>query len=510
MRSNEAATSTKWKVGLFSLGALLLIGAVTVLVNDRPYWWRPCDPVYIIFDDATGLKEKSPVRSLGLEIGYLTTVQLYGERVRLGICITAPVEVMSSTRAYIKGEGFLGDKFVELKPVKYVGDLEKRPSIPGEPDKDPQKENDGGASNAPQSPVQGGPATKGKTGFYKKVWNGFFSFVEILVSTVTSDAQAAPGAQREIPVGGEGKDTQQLINQVDGLVSELRSLTSNLKQAIDPKELKNTMVQLNKTLENASRTLSPEGGLNTTAQRTLAKLEEAIENLRDIMARVNRGQGSIGMLLNDPSYAEEIKDAIKNVNKLLGKVNEVRFVVNVGGEQIKGYEGGRAWFQIAIWPKRDRYYLLGATVDPRGKKTVKTTTTTSGGVTTVVKTTEIEDGGLLLNIMLGKVFLERLDLSLGLLHGDGTGSVALRLGPEDYEEMIQVRSDTYSRGKGYSIDDRISIIAKPFIRSKMFSTLYGRGGLESIRKIDGQTAWSIGGGIQFDDQDIKMLFAFLF
>src|SRR3954467_9254445 len=115
MNTNQASNSTRFRVGIFTLLGLLLIGASTVLVNDQPFWWRPCQLVHISVEDATGLKSKSPIRSLGIDIGYLQTVELSETHVTLGICITAPVEVLPGTKAYIRGEGFLGDKFVELK-----------------------------------------------------------------------------------------------------------------------------------------------------------------------------------------------------------------------------------------------------------------------------------------------------------------------------------------------------------------------------------------------------------
>src|ERR1041385_3309861 len=120
MSTNEAGTVTRIRVGIFTLATLGLIGAITVFVNDKPFWWRPCQLVHINVEDATGLKTKSPVRSLGLQIGYLQSVELSETHVRLGICITAPVAVLDTTRGYIRGEGFLGDNFVELKPVRYL------------------------------------------------------------------------------------------------------------------------------------------------------------------------------------------------------------------------------------------------------------------------------------------------------------------------------------------------------------------------------------------------------
>ena len=70
----------------------------------------------------------------------------------------------------------------------------------------------------------------------------------------------------------------------------MSGLTSNLKKTLNPEEMKKTMDQLNVTLQSANKTLSPEGGINQTAQRTLAKLEDAIEQLRDQMTRVNKGE----------------------------------------------------------------------------------------------------------------------------------------------------------------------------------------------------------------------------
>ncbi|MBI4926045.1 MAG: MCE family protein, partial [Bdellovibrio sp.] len=119
-------TATFFRVGIFTIIGLALIGALTVFVNDKPYWWKRCETASIKIEDATGLKAKSPVRSLGLEIGYLKSVELYETYVNLNICITAPVETLPTTRAYIRGEGFLGDKFLELKPVRYIGPSRKR------------------------------------------------------------------------------------------------------------------------------------------------------------------------------------------------------------------------------------------------------------------------------------------------------------------------------------------------------------------------------------------------
>ena len=460
MNPNVASTSIKFRVGLFTILGLCLIGAVTVFVNDKPFWWRSCNLVNINIEDATGLKTKSPVRSLGLEIGYLKTVELHETHVRLGICVTAPVEILDETKAYIRGEGFLGDKFVELKPVKFVGNRTIRINL----------------------------------------------LPELFISSAFAEEPAPAPRQTDIPVGEKNQDVQKVVERVDDLVKEMTSLTTNIKNAIDPNELKQTMRQLNKTLENASRTLAPEGNLNTTAQRTLAKLEDAIEQMRDQMTRINHGEGSLGMLLNDPTYAEEVKKALKNLNQLLNKVGSVRFEVEMGAVTIPAHSGTRGYATLGIWPSEDRYYRLGITIDPRGKKSeVQKTTVTNAG-TSVETITEIDQGGLLLTFLLGKVFFKRIDLSVGVLHGDGTVSANLLLGPGELRHLVAWRNDIYSRGKGSGIDDRSVLRLMPLLNVKPFNTLWVEGGFESTKKNKGKVSYLYGAGLTFDDEDIKLLF----
>ncbi|NDD92279.1 MCE family protein, partial [bacterium] len=488
MDPRQASRIVQFKVGIFTVLALLLVGAATVFVNDRPFWWRPCQLVFISVDDATGLKTKSPVRSLGLQIGYLSSVQLMDSKVRLGICVTAQVEVTPNTRAYIRGEGFLGDKFVELKPVKYVGPV---------PAAEPEEAEEGKSSRyIPEESDK-------KVSFGNTVLNWLVPSAhaeEVSPAAQAAEKPAGGKKNRDIPVGSSGQDVQEVVNQVNNLVSEVTSLTHSLKQAIKPEELRSTMQQLNRTLENASRTLSPEGNLTTTAQRTLAKLEDAIEQLRDIAIRINKGEGSVGMILNDPYFAEAVKELLKNANRLLTKVGGIRFVVDVGGVALPAGDGSRGALQLTIWPREGRYYRLGVAVDSaRGRKSVITTTTVSGGASTEVKTTTVDESGLLFTAMFGKVFLKRLDLSLGILHSDGTVSAGILLGPSGDEERIRFAADIYSLGKTDGMTSRISGWAR------VYQGLYVTSGMESLKEFNGKANYFYGAGVSFDDEDIKIL-----
>ncbi len=482
--ANEASTKTKWKTGLFTLVGLMFMGGLTVYVNNKPFWWRACAPVQITVEDATGLKIKSPVRSLGLEIGYISDIGLVPSGVNIRICVTAPVEVQPETKAYVRAEGFLGDRFLELKPVKYTG-----------------------AHNLGDEKTDTGikttvtPAsTEEHSSRFKHLMIDLFG----IPSAYATDAQAAdkPPA-KTVPVGAGAADMQQVM-------SEMKSLTTSLKESINPEEIRSTIRQLNKTLEDASRALSPQGGLTQTAQRSLIKLEDAIEQMRDQMTRVNQGQGSVGMVLNDPAYAEELRKALANMNRLLNRASEMRLTVQLGLSQLSAYQATRAAFEVTIWPKPDRFYRIGLGNDPRGSISQTTSTTDYAGVVNgPITNTQVNYGGFVFTAMVGKHLNRRTDIGVGILFGDGAASLNLNLGPADYMEQIQLKGDLYFRprstaGRWTALPDgRISLIYQPY------SIFFVSGGIEGFRKVGNSSSYFVGGGIRFEDEDIRLLLSFL-
>jgi len=461
---NEASGKIMWRVGLFTLAGILFIGILSIYINNRPYWWRSCELIQVTIEDATGLKKKAPVKSLGMDIGYISDIGLVENGVKVNLCITAPVETTPQTKAYVRGEGFLGDKFLELKPVKYIG----------------------------THVMETGAA------LLKKIF-----WIE--------SAYADPAKKgKEVGMGEKVVDMQEMMNQLNGVMGEVKGITSSLKDSINPEEIRGTIKQLNKTLEEASKTFSPQGGLTQTAQRTLIKLEDTIEQFRDQLTRINQGQGSLGMILNDPTYAEEIKKAILNVNKLLGRASDIRLAVRLGINELSAYNATRGEFQIAIWPRPGRYYLLGLASDPRGTVTQETITTkVDSSPATTIQTSKISQGGFAITGMIGTIFAHRFDISVGILHGDGAASLGINLGPEGNLEMIQLKNDLYFRAQSVNGSWSAQADGRSYLIYQPFSIFYLTAGLEGFRKVNGNMAASYGAGLRFDDEDIKLIFSFL-
>jgi hypothetical protein len=151
--------------------------------------------------------------------------------------------------------------------------------------------------------------------------------------------------------------------------------------------------------------------------------------------------------------------------------------------------------------------------DPRGDVISSTVTTTVGGTSTTVQTTDVSTGRPVLTLMLGKIFFNRLEFAAGLKFGDAAGTIALHLGPRDNEERLKLINDLYSHSDGVQLGsrfhDRVTLQWFPF-GSPYLKTVYIKGAVETFRtSTGGAFSWSVGGGVSFDDQDVKVLFSFL-
>lgn len=494
------------RIGIFtSIGVALIVG-FSVWVNDHPYWYRSCNEVKIHVDDATGLRRKSPVKTLGLDIGYINDVRLDEEKVLVKVCVTGPVKLVPETRAFIRSAGFLGDKFLELKPVERIGaESSPRPdgnAIPPAQEEKPDGQAEDALKNSSSAPLHilnsVTHESKPEYPWEKESRHPAAIILEsfsYLLSWVLPEAhaeQATLNASREAELQDTVKKVGKLIDQLTLMVGDLREVTQQ-------KEFKETIINLNSAMKHLEVLLRPEGKVMKNVDSAMESLKNTMASAEKAMKKISDGEGSLGKLVNDPGLYEEMRNAIRSVNLLLGKAGGLKTYIDISGVTIKAYEGARANFSLIIAPNPGRYYLVGLTNDPRGRdrKTVTTTSVNNGPTNTEVKNVN-EEKGLRITAMFGKYF-GHLDLRVGLMEDYGAVSAGYWF---DEQRRYGLRADLYSLGKGQPYTARLSA------RAQIMPSVYVTGGVDTTQKYLGHKTYFVGGGLFFDDDDIKYLFAF--
>jgi phospholipid/cholesterol/gamma-HCH transport system substrate-binding protein len=170
-------------------------------------------------------------------------------------------------------------------------------------------------------------------------------------------------------LGKEGSPTAEMINDVKKVIHNLSEITSNLNYIVkgmsgdllrtskDLKTLSSTLAadskkissiihnvdQLSSQLANSDleTTLNDAGIAVKKLDQTLVSFNKTAEQLELTMAKLNNGDGSLGLLINDKSLYHNLDRSTKQLDLLLQDVrlNPKRYVnVSVFGKKQKEYD----------------------------------------------------------------------------------------------------------------------------------------------------------------------------
>jgi phospholipid/cholesterol/gamma-HCH transport system substrate-binding protein len=141
-------------------------------------------------------------------------------------------------------------------------------------------------------------------------------------------------------------------NNIQAIVNNLAASTSSLNTMLDPKHgdlaqtlanassftgnLKNEKDTINRILGNVDRLTAKVANLQLEA--TLTKLQGAVDNLNGVLTKVNKGEGTMGLLVNDKKLYSNLTATSNSLNILLQdlRLHPKRYInVSVFGKKDK-------------------------------------------------------------------------------------------------------------------------------------------------------------------------------
>ena len=340
------AKNRSLKVGVFVFGSLVLATIAVFLIGDNRRAWDRKITYRARFNDVVGLRSGSAVRMGGIDVGSVSEIAHAEDPADPKIYVTIAVarnesrRVRPDTVMRVVNKGLLGDKMVELQG----GDPLKPPAadgsfIPSDPD-----------------PADMGKAMERMSDVAKKA----DQTMEVIKRTseqladpqLAEDLKGSVKSLRAILDGvANNKDgvAHKMIfdpeegRRVDRILTNLDSTTANLAAvSADARELASraktgpglvhtlvydeqlgasttgTMVELNKSLV-ALRTGNGLGHAfiygDDSTQHVMGNVSVMSDDLREIVANVKAGRGTLGALLVDPSVYEDIKALVGNVER---------------------------------------------------------------------------------------------------------------------------------------------------------------------------------------------------
>jgi phospholipid/cholesterol/gamma-HCH transport system substrate-binding protein len=475
------------KVGLFFTGAIALVAVLIFRTEKLEFGGkRNQSEHFTYFDTVAGLPPQGAVRIAGVKVGDVRTITLENGRAKVVIGLSKDVPVFADASVSLGAIGILGEKFVDLDP----GHSAKGPFPEGSPL--PSK---AGISldTLMETLADVGKNVKGVTQALnesiggeqgREKLNEIVDNIRVLTAEFRSMAQENHGAINNTMANVEALTTD-LRDRLPKLATQFETMAKSLNAMIDENrpELKGTMTDVHKMAQSFQGTA---------------------DNLKILTDRLNKGEGTLGKLLNDETTVKKINEAVDNVNNMLGGFNKMDFRLDMNAAQWSKRSDSRVGLGIDIAPRPDYWYALGFASTPDGKINTSTSTVTQLDPVTGKPVTVLSSNRYVTTdqaFTASAQFAKRIGpavFSAGIVENKGGAGFELRALDGDSLRLGVLAYDFTKR------DDKPNPRYRLTSSYQFWKGAYVQAGIQDIANKELRTFF-FGGGLRWKDDDLKKM-----
>jgi phospholipid/cholesterol/gamma-HCH transport system substrate-binding protein len=137
-----------------------------------------------------------------------------------------------------------------------------------------------------------------------------------------------------------------ILDNVRVVTEDVRGLTASAGGGRQSGELRETVERIN---------------------RATKSLESALGHVDRVVARVDRGEGTLGRLSKDDALINEVQGAAEGVGEFVGGIQRLQTVVGLRSDYNFLANTIKSYVEVRLQPREDKYYLIELINDPRGK-----------------------------------------------------------------------------------------------------------------------------------------------
>jgi len=218
--------------------------------------------------------------------------------------------------------------------------------------------------------------------------------------------------------------------------------------------------------------------------------EMALASIENVTRKIDRGEGTLGKLVNEDGMYTNIDGAAKGISDYVSKVERMKTTVAFRNEYM--FSESKSYFTLELKPKLDQYYIVEVLSDPFGKYD---------------KTVSVNDGVVAVN----ETYRDKLKFSIEF--AKRWGNLAVRLGIIESEggagadwfafsDRVKFSLDSWNFNSEEPHNERAHV--KAGATWNINKLVFVNGGVDNILNVD-RRAGFVGVGLRFDDDDMKYL-----
>lgn len=505
---------TPFRVGLLVIASGAILFFFLTFVKKGGMKEDEAVTLFAYFRDASGLNQRSRVQIAGIGVGEIIDIRLEGMKARATLRIRRDIHVREDATLTKRSESLLGDYMLDLTPgtenfrelkdgeeIKRVLDaqgMEQLMATLGSITADVQ------AVTGALKNVLGGPQGQGSL---EAIVKNLVTLTETMQKTIADSAakldailanvEGVSGDVRRL-TGGEADHISAIVKNVETVSADVRDVVASIKKIVGENE-------------------GEVGKGVSSLKETLAKLDRSLENVEKITSDIKDGKGAVGALVANERLGQKLQDTVEDVADFAGRLTGLEVEVGVKADYLFNQAGAKTFLTVRLVPKPDKYYLIEAIDDPRGRvETIYLQQNPPGAGEPVVQKQTITTEALKFSAQFAKRY-SFLTLRFGVIESTGGLGVDLNV-PIRFpwysrwlEDALVLKVDAFN----FSIESLRLPRLRATLRFTPFEHVYVNAGMDDIlnspnrdaltnRLISGRDFF-VGAGVYFTDADIKSL-----
>ncbi|MBC3758628.1 MCE family protein [Hyunsoonleella sp. SJ7] len=253
------------------------------------------DTFFTEYENVEGLVPSTPVTINGLSVGKVTHIDFKEDgsgKLKVTMVVDSDFEFSKNSRAELYETGLIGGKAIAIIPAF------------------------DGAEKASSGDVLQGGVKAGLTELVNQRLTPLQEKIEIMMV----GADSLLGNVNEVFDAKTKANLRDAIAQLDETMKNFNGASSTLNKLLANNEAKlnSTFSNLETITDDFSQTADQLSQINL--KETFDKLEGTIQNLNALTAKIDKGEGSVGKLMNDDELYINLKGASKELEELLRDV----------------------------------------------------------------------------------------------------------------------------------------------------------------------------------------------
>ena len=494
---------TPFRVGLLLLIALGTFVVFFTFVHKGGLSKSDSLECWAYFHDATGLGPKSRILIAGIPVGEIESISLEGNLARVNMLIKKEVPVRTDAIVSKKSESLLGDYQLELSPGQAPELLPQGGQIKNVIDASGMEQVFGSLTKITED-IQAVTAALRQTLGGEK---GAASMQHIFDNL----AQISDQLNTTMKVNGERLDA--IMANVQGVTEDVRSITGSEQERYQAivANVQHITESIQDILNEVKHIVGTgQGNMQETVaslKETLNKLDASLQNVREITDKVNKGEGTLGMLVSDTRTKQQIADTIQDATDYVQTLTSLKTQIQLRSEYLFNERLSKNYLELDLIPKPDKYYSITIVDDPQGYTTqTYTQANPPSSLQPVSQTVTTTTQSLKFSVQFNKRYYFAT-LRFGIIENTGGAGLDLHF----LDDALVLKTEAFD----FAALDRSYPRLKSYVNYNFLNHIFITGGVDDalndpVRQQDTNRVLSgrdffVGGGLYFTDDDLKAI-----